>query len=188
LYSAYAIKLAVKSNIHPIITVAGRGIDFVEGLIDRSKGDTIIDYRKGDDAVIQGLKDALKNKAFRYAFDATSEHNSYTNIVAAGLEKDGHLTVVLPGKKYEGVPETVKLVTTSVGEAHKGDKDFAYVYYRYLAKGIDDGWFKPHPVEVVEGGLYGLEKALADLKDGKASAVKYVFRIADTKGVKGEKL
>jgi NADPH2:quinone reductase len=138
--------------------------------------------------VIQGLKDALKNKPFRYAFDATSEHNSYTNIVAAGLEKDGHLTVVLPGKKYEGVPETVNLVTTSVGEAHKGDKDFAYVYYRYLAKGLDDGWFKPHPVEVVEGGLDGLEKALTNLKDGKASAVKYVFRIADTKGVKGEKL
>jgi NADPH2:quinone reductase len=89
--------------------VAGRGIDFVESIIDRSKGDTIIDYRKGDDAVIAGLKDALKGKKFQYAFDATSEHNSYTNIVAAGLEKDGHLTVVLPGKKYEGVPDTVRI-------------------------------------------------------------------------------
>ncbi|KAF2675578.1 zinc-binding oxidoreductase-like protein ToxD, partial [Lentithecium fluviatile CBS 122367] len=175
---AYAIKLASKSNIHPIITVAGRGIPFVETLIDRSKGDTIIDYRQGDEAVIQGLKDALNGKEFTHAFDATSEHNSYTNIVAAGLSPTGHLTVVLPGKKYEGVPETVDLVTTSVGEAHKGDKDFAYIYFRLLARGLDEGWFTPHPVEVVEGGLDGLEKTLINLKEGRASAVKYVFRIA----------
>lgn len=31
---AYALKLAVVSNILPVITVAGRGPDFVETLID----------------------------------------------------------------------------------------------------------------------------------------------------------
>jgi len=43
---------------------------------------------------------------------------------------------------------------------------------------------KPHPHVVVEGGLAGIEKALTDLKEGKASAIKYVFRIRDTPGVK----
>jgi hypothetical protein len=33
---------------------------FVEGLITRSKGDTIVDYRNGDAAVISGIKDALE--------------------------------------------------------------------------------------------------------------------------------
>ena len=75
-----------------------------------------------------------------------------------------------------------------MGESHKGDKDFAYIYYRYIARGLAEGWFTPHPVEVVEGGLGGLEKALTNLKAGNASAVKYVFRIADTPGVNGEKL
>ncbi|KAK7186669.1 hypothetical protein DPSP01_001025 [Paraphaeosphaeria sporulosa] len=184
---AYAIKLARKANIHPIIAVAGRGIPFVEKLLDPSKGDAIVDYRKGDDAVVSGIKDALKGKKLYYAFDAVSEHNSYTNIVQV-LEKDGHITLVLPGKKYEGIPETVHMTITSVGEAHKGDKEFAYIFFRYIARGLDEGWFTPHPAEVVKGGLEGVEKALTDLKEGNASAVKYVFRIADTPGVKGAQL
>lgn len=184
---AYAIKLAVKSNIHPIITVAGNGIPFVETLIDPSKGDKIIDYRKGDEAVIQGLKSALGGKKLDYAFDATSEHNSYTNVVQA-LDPKGNLTVVLPGKKYEGIPESVNLTTTSVGESHKGQKDFVYIYFRLLARGLDEGWFKPHPAEVVPGGLEGVERGLRNMKEGKASAVKYVFRIAETPGVKGAQL
>src|SRR5690348_5672916 len=77
---AFAIKLARLSNIHPIIAISGRGQKFVEGLIDRSKGDTIVDYRNGDEAVITGIKDALKANIIsetHHAFDAVSEHNSF---------------------------------------------------------------------------------------------------------------
>lgn len=175
---AYVIQLAQLANIHPIIAVAGRGEKFVEGLIDRSKGDTIVDYRKGNEAVVQGIKDALKGKKLNYAYDAVSEHNSYTNIVQV-LQPDGHLTLVLPGKKYEGIPDSVKQTITSVGEAHKGDKEFAYIYYRYLARGCAEGFFKPHPHEVVSGGLRGVEEGLRNLKEGKASGIKYVFRIGE---------
>lgn len=41
---AFAIKLASRSNIHPLICVAGKGAAFVESLIDRSKGDVIVSY------------------------------------------------------------------------------------------------------------------------------------------------
>ncbi|KAJ4364089.1 hypothetical protein N0V83_009544 [Neocucurbitaria cava] len=177
---AYAIKLAVLANIHPIIAVAGKGEKFVESIIDRSKGDTIVDYRKGDEAVVQGIKDALKGAKLQYAYDAVSEHNSYTNIVKV-LEPNGHLTLVLPGKKYEGVPESVNMTITMVGTAHKEDKDFAYVYFRYIARGMAEGWFKAHPFEVVPGGLEGVQRGLQNLKDGKASGVKYVFRIGEVK-------
>ncbi|KAJ4299720.1 hypothetical protein N0V90_004966 [Kalmusia sp. IMI 367209] len=179
---AFAIKLAQRANIHPIIAVAGRGIPFVETLLDRSKGDTIVDYRGGDSAVVSGIRTALDGKKLNYAFDAVSEHNSYINISEV-LEKDGHIALVLPGKKYEGIPDTVDKKITSVGEAHKGDKDFAYVFFRYIARGLDEGWFKAHPAEVQSGGLKGVEAALKNLKEGRASAVKYVFRIADTPGV-----
>ncbi|CAO2649868.1 Nn.00g011600.m01.CDS01 [Neocucurbitaria sp. VM-36] len=177
---AYAIKLAVLANIHPIIAVAGKGEKFVESIIDRSKGDTIVDYRKGDEAVVQGIKDALKGAKLHYAYDAVSEHNSYTNIVQV-LEPDGHLTLVLPGKKYDGIPETVKQSITTVGATHKDAKDFAYVYFRYIARGLAEGFFKPHPHEVIPGGLEGVQKGLQNLKDGKASGVKYVFRIGEVK-------
>jgi NADPH:quinone reductase-like Zn-dependent oxidoreductase len=184
---AYAIKMAVKANIHPIIAVAGRGASFVETLIDRSKGDTIVDYREGNEAVVKGIKEALKGHKLEHAFDATSEHGSYTNIVQV-LEPHGKITLVLPGKHYEGIPDTVQQSITQVGSAHGEDKDFAYIYFRYLARALDEGWFKPHPVEVANGGLEGLQGALEKLMNGKASAVKYVFRIADTPGVKGAQL
>lgn len=173
---AFAIQLARKSNIHPIITVAGRGAPFVEGLIDRSKGDTIIDYRKGDEAVISGIKDALNGAKLYHTYDCVSEGSSFVNlgkIVAPG----GKIATVLPFKEYPGVPEHVEVVKNSVGCVHVDQQDLGFVYFRYMAKGLRDGWFKPHPHEVVPGGLGGLETALTNLKEGKASAVKYVVRV-----------
>ena len=178
---AYAIQLAIKSNIHPIITVAGKAQDFVEKMIDRSKGDTIIDYRKGDEAVVQGLKDALKGQKLLHAFDAVSEKGSYQNI-AKVLDPQATITFVLPGREYEGFPETVSKTTTTVGDVHGPLKDFGFVYFRYIAKGLEEGWFKAQPQEVMKGGLEGVQQGLTNLKDGKASAVKYIFKIEDTPG------
>lgn len=190
---AFAIKLAAKSNIHPIIAVAGRGRSFVETLIDSSKGDAIVDYRDGDEAVVQGIRDALGAAGLKHALDATAEHNSYVNTAKAMQAAGGKITTVLPVKEYEDMPDKVDFSTTWVGIAH-GDKemygkiqheakDFAYAWFRLFARWLDDGSFKPHPYEVVEGGFQGVEKGLKNLMEGKASAVKYVFRIADTPGV-----
>ncbi|OCK77360.1 GroES-like protein [Lepidopterella palustris CBS 459.81] len=184
---AFALKLAALSNIHPLITIAGAGASYVETLIDRSKGDTIIDYRKGDAAVVSGIKEALKGATLRYAFDAVSDHGSYQNI-AKVLDPHGAITLVLPGKKYEEIPKTATLSLTSVGDAHEDAKDFAYIYFRYMARGLQEGWFTGHPTEVVPGGLDGVERAMINLKAGKASAVKYIFRIADTGGVRASAL
>jgi hypothetical protein len=70
-----------------------------------------------------------------------------------------------------------------VGSVHKEAKDFGYVYFRYFARGLQEGWFKPQRTEVVPGGLGGIQTALQNLMDGKASAVKYVFRVGETEGV-----
>lgn len=56
---AFAVKLAVISNIHPLICVAGRGMGYVETLINREKGDEIIDYRAGNEEVVKELQKAL---------------------------------------------------------------------------------------------------------------------------------
>jgi len=101
---AYALKLASHANIHPLIVVAGSGSAYVETLIDRSKGDTIVDYRKGDEAVVSGIKEALKGSKLSYAFDAVSEKGSYKNIVQV-LDPHGAITLVLPGKDYAEIPK-----------------------------------------------------------------------------------
>ncbi|KAF2754996.1 GroES-like protein [Pseudovirgaria hyperparasitica] len=178
---AFAIQFAVRSNIHPIIAVAGRGIAFVEGLLDKSKGDAVVDYRDGDDAVVEGVVNALKGQKLGYCFDAVSEKGSYEN-ASKVLEKGGHIALVLPGKDYKEIPEYINKHTTSVGCVHKDAKDHGYVYFRLIGQGLKDGWFKPHPHEVIPGGISGVEKGLTNLKNGVASAVKYVFKIDETPG------
>ncbi|EMD69409.1 hypothetical protein GGP41_004602 [Bipolaris sorokiniana] len=175
---AFAIKIARKANIHPIIAVAGRGISYVETLLDRSKGDTIVDYRGGDDAVVKGIRDALQGEKLTHALDAVSEHSSYLNI-AKVLEPHGTIALVLPGKEYKDLPETVTVTMTMVASAHAEDADFAHVMFRWMARGLQEGWFKGHPFEVVPGGLQGVETGLRNLKEGKASAVKYVYKIGE---------
>lgn len=197
---AFAIKLLVLANVHPIIAVAGRASSYVESLIDRSKGDTIIDYRGGDEKVVQELKAAIPSgKKLLYAFDAVSEHNSYQNIVQV-LDPEGHLTLVLPGKEYEGIPKSVKMTMTTVGSAHgqpvassslaKSDdlSALAFAWFRLFGQGLKQGWFSGHPFEVVPGGLAGVETGLKNLLEGKASAVKYVYRVEETEGAGQDKL
>lgn len=185
---AFVVKLLMKSDIHPIICVAGNGIDFVEGLIDRSKGDTIVDYRNGEDAIVQGLKDGVKKgETLKHAYDAVSDHGSYgylSQVLDTKAPGGSHLTTVLPGKKYEGIPEGVNLTITAVGSVHQeSNHDFGYAWFRLFGQGMKEGWFKPHPYEVVQGGLAGVGEGLLKLQTGKVSAKKMVFRVAETEGV-----
>lgn len=100
-------------------------------------------------------------------------------------QETGRVTFVLPGKQYD-LPGNIKQSLTTVGSVHGVPddlKDFGHVYFRYIAKGLEEGWFKPQPQEVIPGGLEGVQTALSNLKEGKASATKYVLRIADTPGL-----
>jgi threonine dehydrogenase-like Zn-dependent dehydrogenase len=182
---AFAIKWLKRANLHPIIAVAGNGTTFVESLLDRKEGDVVVDYRKGDDEVVKGIRNAVpEGQKLMFAFDAVSDHNSYTNILKV-LDPHGHITLVLPGKFYEGIPETVHQSITQVGAVH-GDPDdlwdFGYVYTRLISQGLKAGWFCGHPFEVIPGGLDGVQEGLEKLRDGKNSATKYVYRIEETRG------
>ncbi|KAI0865825.1 GroES-like protein [Xylaria cubensis] len=203
---AYAIQLAKHRGIHPIIAVAGRGIPFVNSLIDPSKGDTVIDYRNGDEAVVAGIREALKGAKLRYALDAVRSGMSYINlarVLTSGLAEvpTSKLALVLPlpgqltsvaGAEADMIepfafPVGIEPIFLGVNLVHNPessrDRAFGFVYSRLFAKGLNDGWFKPHPHEVQPGGLSGLENALKKLKEGQASATKYVFRLADTPGL-----
>ena len=177
---AFAIQLAKYANIGPIIAVAGRGIPFVQSLL--GKGDTVVDYRKGDESVVTEIKAALNGQKLRYTFDAVSEKGSYVN--ASKVMDGGKITLVLPGKEYKEVPSSIEKSFTSVGDSYGKQTDFGFAWFRLFAKGLQDGWFKPHPYEVVEGGLGGVEQGLNNLLNGRNSGLKYIFRMADTPGVK----
>lgn len=191
-----AVKMGQLVNAHPMICIAGRGEDFVRGLIDESKGDTIVDYRKGDDAVVEGIKAALKGKPLLYAFDAVSEKGCYLNI-AKVLEKDrGRITLALPGHAHD-LPEHFEISHImagslwrkleprkqgeSLGNLGINDRgpDFARAFSTSIGALFRDGRLKPHEAVVVDGGLEkGLEQALKKLREGKVSAQKLVVHVA----------
>lgn len=190
---AFAIKLAKASNIYPIIAVAGKAQDFVSGLLDKSKGDVVLDYRSGDDAVVSQIKEALEGQRLLHAYDTVTEGSTTTNVLKV-LDPQGRVTTVLPTDEIKDD----RIKRTMVGSVHDpqaplaaknlqrpqpGDPEFGAAFFKLFSWGLAHGWFTPHPYRVVEGGLAGVQQALQDLKDNKASAFKYVLRIDDTPGL-----
>lgn len=52
----------------------------MEGLIDRGKGDTIIDYRQAADNIVQGITEALDSQKLYHAFDAAGQGQRQSNL------------------------------------------------------------------------------------------------------------
>jgi NADPH2:quinone reductase len=183
----YAIQLAKRSNIHPIIAVAGRAQAHVQSMLDPSKGDAIVDYRQGDEAVVQGIKTALQGAKLLHAFDATAISNSYINLSKVVDLEGGKVTLVLGPEddvsgKHAEIPTSIHQSLSNVFDVHSTQAELGYVYSRYFTRGLQEGWFHAQKQEECAGGLEGVEAALKQLKDGSASATKFVFKIVDTPG------
>lgn len=152
---AFAIKLAAKSNLHPIIAVTGAGSSYVSTLLDPSKGDTVIDYRHGRAALESGIRSALANsggwKQVSYAVDAIAENGS-SAVYASLLGPGGRLAHVLPLEEGFQMPEGITATLTMTGDVHStfGDKpgalDFEYVMMKAFPRGLEMGWFRGHPL------------------------------------------
>lgn len=158
--------------------------------MDESKGDKVFDYREGEDEMIKNIQEHLDGGEYgpvMHGLDpgiGKSSQKTLNTIVA----KDGAINLVMPSDTE--VASATKTMT-SVGTVHNTDngahgsdaRDLGLVMSAWFSKALQSGSFRGHPFEVKAGGLEGVEQALKDLKDGKNSAVKYVFRIAETPGL-----
>ncbi|CAJ2502933.1 Uu.00g103270.m01.CDS01 [Anthostomella pinea] len=182
---AFAAKLARLSGIGPIIGVAGRAGDFARTLVDH-----VVDYRQGEDAVVAAVEAILEKEGLGskvpYVLDAISEHGSLETTLRFIDPNGGTVSTVLPpnlfakDKENFAYPAGVTAINSAVPLVHATHKDFGYIWSRYLGRLLEDGRLKPHPYEVIPGGLNGVLTGLKKLKNGEASAVKYVFRIEET--------
>ncbi|KKZ59956.1 hypothetical protein EMCG_05247 [[Emmonsia] crescens] len=185
---SFAIKLACNSNIHPIIAIAGKGSHYVETLINRGKGDAIVDYRGGLEATIQGITSSLQKAGHpiaRHALDCVATEHS-ADALRKCIAPGGQINFAAAMADLDVSPATG--TSTSVGSAHgmagfANNEHLGFVMCRYFTRALMLKEFSGHPYELRPGGLEGVEQALKDLKDGKASATKYIFRITDTAGI-----
>jgi NADPH2:quinone reductase len=104
---AAVVKLAEIVSVHLVICVAGRGMAFVEGLIDRERGGVVIYYRKGVESVLRGVREALGGKELEFVFDAISEKGSHDNYWPAMDPDHGKVTFVLGGHR-EDIPAGIE--------------------------------------------------------------------------------
>ncbi|KAK0716441.1 chaperonin 10-like protein [Apiosordaria backusii] len=189
---AYALQFAKLSNVGPIITVAGSGIDFVKSL---GAADHIIDYRQGN--VTEAIIAALDGNKVHHILDAVSSRKSHeplTEVLVASGAASSICWTLRKDKNWQW-PESVNFTRTFVASAYSekhahisqaqanADGEFAYFFYRYMTYLMAEGKFKPHPHEVLPKGLDGIADGNRRLSEGKVSATKLVARIADTPGL-----
>lgn len=181
------MKLAQESNIHPVIAIAGDTIPYIQTLLDPSKKDAVVDYRQDQAKVIADLKQAISKSGtthVKYAFDTIGKQVG-VDALKEVLDSDGHIDFILPPEVNVG---PLSHSTTYVQVVH-GPVDGAvartlgYMISKWFTLGFQTGVFTGHPYEIKKGGLYGLQPALTDLKEGKNSGVKYVVRVGETEGI-----
>ncbi|PKX90103.1 uncharacterized protein P174DRAFT_434521 [Aspergillus novofumigatus IBT 16806] len=137
---AFAIQMAVKSNIHPIITAARRSISFEETLIDQSKSDAMIDYHIATSP--------LPTRSRIPESQGVSKGSSINNLGMV-VSHGGKVAVVLPVED--------DALSASINKAngyccvHTDQKDIDP--FKYIAKALWMGWFQPYPHQAVHGGL-----------------------------------
>ena len=185
---AFAAKFARLSGLSPIIGVAGRAGEFAKTLADY-----VVDYRNGEDALVAAVEEVLAKEGLgnklHYVFDAISEDGSLEATLRLIDPNTGTVSTVLPpnlfakDKKNFKYPPGVKAINSVLPFIQSTHKDFGYLWSRYLGRLLEDGRLKAHPYEVIPGGLNGVLTGLKNLRDGKASGVKYVYRIEDTKEI-----
>jgi hypothetical protein len=132
------VQLATRLAIHPLIYAREKGVEFVEGLIDRI-ADVVVDYRKP--SLVEDIRAALpEGQKLMPAPDAVSGKGRYGNICKV-LSTDGRkLAMVLPPDPGEG-----KIPEGDYGEAETGGvafielKELEFAWSRLLGLGLKDG-------------------------------------------------
>ncbi|KAE8855098.1 hypothetical protein PTNB29_09349 [Pyrenophora teres f. teres] len=173
-----AIQFAKQSGCEVIATASPHNFD----LLRKLGADQVFNYNEAD--VGAKIREATKYK-LKLAFDCIAEGGSFDITAAAISSSGGHMSALLPVKDYprNNVKTKFTLAYTALGEkyddkrdANQTDYEFGAKFWRQAEDLLNSGKIKTHPVEVRDG-LAGVPQGLQDLKDGKVSGVKLVYRV-----------
>lgn len=177
------IQFAKLAGYKVITTCSPRNNDFV-----KSRGaDEVFDYN--DPQCGAKIRELTDNK-LRYAWDTISLEDS-AKVCDEALSTDTaslHYGTIL-GSKFprEGIKYTSTIMYTMFGEefkkwshtfpASKDDFEFGKMWMGLTEELVAEGKIKPHPKKLGSGGLEGVLSGLEEMKAGKVSGEKLVYRI-----------
>lgn len=150
----------------------------------RSLGATeLFDYRSP--TVVDAIIDAAKRaeQPISYALDVISEAKTLkaTAEVLLGSEgRGGKLAYVLPWPESDTKPDGVELLSVSGENIWTTRKDIStWLFHDFLPAALENGVIVPSPkLQVIEGGLNGLQSAMDSVKKG-VSGQKLVVKLSE---------
>ncbi|KAA1476193.1 GroES-like protein [Dentipellis sp. KUC8613] len=169
------IQLAKLSGFNPIIsTCSTHNIDYVK----QAGATHVIDYKETSYADLPAAIARITSKPCRLVYDAISTEETQKTGWSI-LAPNGSICVLLPphvgkyGEEAEDGKRTV-YVFGNVNDPEHQNSGFGSVVAKTLEKLLAEGTIRPTRVEVVPGGLHGIQTGLERLMTGKVSGAKLI--------------
>ncbi|KAJ4407924.1 hypothetical protein N0V91_003589 [Didymella pomorum] len=175
-----AVQFAKLSGAEVFATASPHNFDLVKKL----GADHVFDYK--DPECGSKIREVSKDK-LKLVFDCIAEHGSENICCDAISSSGGHYSCLLPFPLQNFPRQDVKhgwtLGYTALGEkfnekvpAKPEDYEFGVKFWKAAEELLNSGKVKTHPT-LVRDGLEGVPQGLNDLKDGKVSGKKLVYRV-----------
>lgn len=190
LLSFYTRLIKPRSGYKVVSTASPRNHEFVRAL----GADEVFDYNDPDCG--QKIRE-LTNDNLRLCWDTISVDTS-AKVCAAALSSSsppnhrcryGILAAVESPRDDLEVTRTLMYTIFNETFHHQGgrefpasqeDFEFARMFLGMVQQLLQEGRIKPHPEKVGDEGLVGVLRGMEDMKNGKVSRQKLVYRVADT--------
>ncbi|OCH94263.1 zinc-binding oxidoreductase ToxD [Obba rivulosa] len=182
----FALQLAHVAG-YKVITVAGpKNHDLCKSY----GADVVLDYK--DPEVISKIKETTHD-SLHLAYDTISQLQSQMFTAKCMAPGAGKFVVIQPPQKAaQAIREDVKIIHTLIYTS--GGREFTLgkhypvspedrahmaAFLKEVPDLVQSGAVKPNPVKLWTGGLEGIKEGLQYMRDGKNSAEKIVYRIAN---------
>jgi NADPH:quinone reductase-like Zn-dependent oxidoreductase len=175
-----AVQFAKLAGCEVVATASPHNFD----LLRKLGADHVFDYKEAD--VGSKIREATNDK-LKLVFDCIAEHGSEHICAAAISSEGGQYSALLPFPLKNFPRKDVKhgwtLGYTALGEkfsdsfpASQEDYEFGVKFWKASEELINSGKIKVHPTQV-QDGLEKVPQGLEDLKAGKVSGIKLVYRV-----------
>ncbi|KAI9727308.1 MAG: hypothetical protein M1828_006927 [Chrysothrix sp. TS-e1954] len=183
----FAIQYAKLSGLTVVVTCSPKNFDLVKSY----GADAAFDYSDPEKCA-KDIKDYTKNN-LKYAYDCISEGTSPQICANALADGSGAMySALLPVADFprSDVKQNMTLGYTQLGEAFSffgnevpakpEDFEFAKKFWTLAEKLVAEGKIKAKHPDVRSGGLNGVFGGLDELRQGKVSGRKLVYKVGET--------